>query len=1353
MKIRNRTIQFTVQLTLVLAFLSFFPTNNNAQVQVGVTINSGNSTTTCTDPFGGAPDPLWRVRVGTGAWVNYSNNNSDPSVATYPNVAWAFPFDCQEDIPTSIQVCLGAFEEDIFGESCPEEDCQNFVVPTPGNISNYTFSLPAGGDSEATIDFSIAAIGAPFESLNDELCNAVSLGILPNGGMLGDASAGGFNNLCASNTNEVNPFDDGGWPNEQGVWVEFTTSDAPGYEILIDALNDPLNIGNAMNIELAVYTSDDGTCTGNMTLINSSDDWTSFDETLILSCPEPNTNYFILVDGIDFDLQMEGHFGIEISGNGVMAAPDVRCDAYDLGMIPVGGNAGVYNVHNECANNIGDPNPSAFISQRSVWFMFQAPPSGSVFVEVLSVDGAPWNNGIGAQLGIYRSFNNTCTGFFFEVESSFTAQNNDESIELNCLDPGDNYWILVDGSGSNTAGIFDVVITDLENYPPEITNDTIVCFGESVSVGNSTYTSTGNYTYVFNLANGCDSTVYTNLIVADSLAVDAQSATLASSATAADGSVIANETGGTAPFTYIWNNGSTNQLNDNIPAGNYCVTITDAIGCTAESCVDLDFSILAANASGDALDCFGDSDGTISFSVSNGLAPYMYSYENTNNPTAVGSGNINADGDLIVINSLPAGNYQIEIEDDNGSTTMAFTIITEPLEITSTQDFTLCFGESVVIGNTTYDATGAIAETLLAANGCDSLVTGMVTILPDPSFTIDSTICFGENISVANSIYSASGIYLDTLMNGDGCDSIITTNLDVLDEINITINVDLLPSGYSQANGTASAQASGGNGNFTYLWSDGQTTTTATNLLGGTEYCVTVTDGNGCSNEFCSTILYEPNIAIALNDTLNCFGDTDGELTLAVANGLGDYNFNWLNTENGNIGNGTITGNIGSTTIANLEKGSYNITVSDTYVSQIISVDIIEPLPLEIEIISSQNVTCQGDCNGSVVLNTLGGTGPFSYAWSGGVAPIADPSNLCPGDYMITVTDANDCMATFNLNIDDPVPFSVVIEEVESISCGGEADGSLSAIVTGGTGTNFQYLWSDTNSGNFNSNITSGVYEVTVTDGVGCTAVASYDLGEPIPINFDLEITDVNCWNGLSSGNIIVENVTGGTGPYVYAIAQNGFNSIPSFNQLTSGSYQVYVQDANGCEGNEVAIVNLPNQIEVNLGDDYEINLGESVELEVLVASNDALIEWNVDSCQNCPVLDLMPLNTTGYQVNVLDTITGCSDSDVIWVYVSKERKVFIPNAFSPDENGLNDYATIFADDASVRSIPSFRIFNRWGDLVFEKENMIPNVETEGWNGYFNNKKMQNGVYIYVAEIEFIDGETEIFKGDITLIE
>ncbi|MDB4769213.1 gliding motility-associated C-terminal domain-containing protein, partial [Saprospiraceae bacterium] len=502
----------------------------------------------------------------------------------------------------------------------------------------------------------------------------------------------------------------------------------------------------------------------------------------------------------------------------------------------------------------------------------------------------------------------------------------------------------------------------------------------------------------------------------------------------------------------------------------------------------------------------------------------------------------------------------------------------------------------------------------------------------------------------------------------------------------------------------------------------------------------------------CDTILYEPDIAIVVNDTLNCFGDSNGNLTLSVTNGLGDYNFNWINFESGTTGVGMIEGNIGSTTITNLATGNYNITITDTYVTQTISVEIFEPLPLQVETISNQNVTCQGDCDGSVVLNATGGIGPYSFNWSGGVSPIFDPVNLCSGDYMVTITDANNCTTSYNLTIDDPVSFSVVIEELESISCVGEADGQLSAATTGGTGTNFQYLWSDTNIGSFNSNLESGTYEVTVLDVAGCTAVATYELSEPVPINFDLEITDVNCWNGLNSGSIVVENVSGGTGLYVYAIEQNGYSSAPSFNQLNSGTYQVYVQDENGCNKNETAVINSPNQLEVNLGDDFEIDLGESVSLEVIIGSDNALLEWNLDSCKNCPILDLIPLNTTAYQVNAIDTITGCTDSDVVWVYVSKERKVFIPNAFSPDENGLNDYATVFADDVSVRSIPSFRIFNRWGDLVFEKENLIPNMETEGWDGYFNNEKMQNGVYIYIVEIEFIDGETEVFKGDITLM-
>ena len=335
----------------------------------------------------------------------------------------------------------------------------------------------------------------------------------------------------------------------------------------------------------------------------------------------------------------------------------------------------------------------------------------------------------------------------------------------------------------------------------------------------------------------------------------------------------------------------------------------------------------------------------------------------------------------------------------------------------------------------------------------------------------------------------------------------------------------------------------------------------------------------------------------------------------------------------------------------------------------------------------------------------------------------------------------------------EPAAFSATISEINSISCGGESDGALMVIPIGGTGTNYSIEWNNSNTQNLNNELSAGNYSVTVTDEAGCTVDVNYNLTEPSSVNFDLNITDVDCWNGLSSGSVLLENITGGTEPYVYAIGQNTFSTNPTFAQLTAGSYQVYVQDANGCVFNDVAIVNLPQQVEVSLGGDYEIHLGETVELEALNNSDNALIEWNVDSCQNCLSFEVTPLITSEYSVTVLDTITGCSATDQIFVVVNKERKVFIPNAFSPNEDGANDYLTIFADTKSVQNIENFRVFNRWGALVFEKDSLLPNEETEGWDGYFKGKKMANGVYIYSVEIEFIDGRVEMFKGEFTLMQ
>jgi len=196
----------------------------------------------------------------------------------------------------------------------------------------------------------------------------------------------------------------------------------------------------------------------------------------------------------------------------------------------------------------------------------------------------------------------------------------------------------------------------------------------------------------------------------------------------------------------------------------------------------------------------------------------------------------------------------------------------------------------------------------------------------------------------------------------------------------------------------------------------------------------------------------------------------------------------------------------------------------------------------------------------------------------------------------------------------------------------------------------------------------------------------------------------------------------------------------------------VNVQDANGCVESINAIINFPDALNLSVGDDQLIHLGETVFLDAIHSSNAGLITWNIDSCQNCLTLELQPLESTNYQVTVQDSITGCSETVDVWINVSKEPRIFIPNAFSPNEDGENDLFMVFANEKSVTNINTLQVFDRWGANLYQAKDLIPNNVTEGWDGRLNGKRVSPGVYIYFVEIEFIDGRTEIFKGDVTLL-
>jgi len=335
-----------------------------------------------------------------------------------------------------------------------------------------TYTATAGGDAcggGGTVTWRITlqyrTVFSSWPHNGNDLCpNAINLGTLNSGGSVGNSNLSNYTNFCA--TGDANPSN---WTSDQGVWFQFTTGPSPSAQIEFDLNNDPQSAGDQIDLQVALY---DGTC-GSLTEIQSEHDGIGvlYDEDMYVDCLQPNTTYYVLVDGNEQLLPWgggEGYFGIQINDNGVVQAGDLICDAVNLGTVPAGGAVATapLSQSNVCASNAGDPTPSAWGPDQSVWFMFQAPPSGHVFIDANS--DLPWPIGqdaIDLQLAVYGSSNNTCTGTISHIYSDYTPGLFDEDMDVRCLTPGDNYWVMVDGSALNVAGIFEVTINDGGQYP------------------------------------------------------------------------------------------------------------------------------------------------------------------------------------------------------------------------------------------------------------------------------------------------------------------------------------------------------------------------------------------------------------------------------------------------------------------------------------------------------------------------------------------------------------------------------------------------------------------------------------------------------------------------------------------------------------------------------------------------------------------------------------------------------------------------------------------------------------------------------------------------------------------------
>ena len=1525
---------YSVRLILIITLL-YLPLSIWSQATVQLTVISSDLSTNCTDNLS-SPDIRWGIQVNGEAEVVY------PATAfcftALPNLQYSASYNCLADLPATLEVCLNAFEDDSFlcnlnNLECQESVCQTFSIPLPGTPQNDTIMLSDTLSTWGNVAFVIETADAFIGGQNDFPCDAFDLGELMPFATLGDTSLSNYNNLCSSNVNEPNPLSNGGFGNDNGVWFKFTTGAQPGVIVNVIGNNDPELVGDDISLQIAVYESSNDSCSGTFRLIQDAQDDTSYDETLRLECLEANRTYFILVDGRWIpSIGTVGYFGLEVHDRGGEQGPDFICDAYELGEVPMGGAVTVANQSNICGTNTGEPRPNAFVGQRTVWYRFTAPASGHVILDAISDLPPPQGiDDIDLQIAVFQTSTDDCLGTISEVDSRYQSGNLDETLTLECLEPGRSYWILIDGAGRNTIGNFSIIATDGGDLPPHFntqinevlcdgqtltvgdttfsqsttfqeiiiaangcdslvegsvmimpaitfSQDTTICFGTTLAVGTSVYDQTGFYTDVIPAANGCDSTIITNLILAPELSVDAVMIQEATAYLAPDGSAQAAAMGGDGNYTYSWPNGQTTATATNLNGGqSYCVTVTDGNGCTAEDCALIFFpSNILVLVEGDTLDCNGDTNGDLIISIANGAWPYDYNWESSDGSLS-GNGMVTTEGGNSTITNLPAGNYSFTISDGFGlaaavgkiiepapiltpldetlcfgetlqvgsvfyttsgpinevlisskgcDSTVTGDLLILPL-IASQLDETVCFGEGIIVGSTPYNSSGPINETLTAINGCDSIVTGMLSVLPEIRTDEVITLCFGESHAVGNTILDATDNYTTILTATNGCDSTVYTDLTIQQELNASAALSQEATALFTADGEATALVLGGSGNYNYLWSNGQTTATATNLEGGMTYCVTVTDDIGCEDESCIVILFPSNILHdVLNDTLDCIGNTNGEITFSVYNGQAPYNYAWQNIDNSLNGNGVIQTEGGSMTLSNLPPGNYTITITDPWGTTIINGSVKDPDPITIQPSSENPISCFGACDGELTMEAEGGTGPYQYLWSTN-EPGNTLSNLCAGIYNLTVTDANNCTAEFTFPVDQPAQLMATVVEDLPVLCFGEAtgqatvglngnpiswlwdngeltqtavgleggfhqvtvtnadgcvalgevfiqapaqalsstitlaspiscydaaDGLLEVTAAGGTG--FQYLWSNGDTSPMTQDLGEGKYFVTLTDGNGCTLIDSFDLFAPTPIATTLSIQDVTCRGGEFSGVVGVSSIQGGVGPYLFSLDGQSYTDQDTFMQLQSGAYEVYVQDAAGCVEIFDALVDDPDFVVLSLGEERDIFLGESILLQSQTNSTNALYEWTSSdtvSCAQCPSTSVRPVFTTAYTLTVTDSLTGCTATETIVVKVEKRRGVFIPNIFTPNADGINDRLMIETDE-SVAIIHNFRIFSRWGEPVFEVTNFMPNDQQYGWDGNWRGESASSGVYVFMAEIEFVDGESRVFKGDITLM-
>ena len=760
-----------------------------------------------------------------------------------------------------------------------------------------------------------------------------------------------------------------------------------------------------------------------------------------------------------------------------------------------------------------------------------------------------------------------------------------------------------------------------------------------------------------------------------------------------DGSVQITVVAGTGPFTYdVGGVTNTDGSFSNLTAGNYLATVIDGNNCPGT----VSFTIGAPEAvtlmlTADSVSCASGVDGSAIVVASGGAMPYTYLWSN-GQTTDIASG-------------LPAGTVTVEVRDNNSCLATAQIEIGEPEPLTIMLDEMPpnCFG----------GADGTITATV---NGG----TGAYTYLWSNS----------QQTEIASGL--STGTYTLSVTDANLC--MVQAQLDLGEPEELQLQVSTQEQACAgPPNGEATVTATGGTMPYAYEWEDGQTSETAIGLTAGM-YDVTVTDANNCQLTVSADVPAADEVEIIsfTVDDASCSGGADGAINVQVTGGTMPYTWS-----------GPLDG---------LTAGPYSLTVTDaTGCTDVLNTSVNDPPALQLSTTVTP-VGCSGGTNGAIDLSVSGGTPPYTYDWSG-LSSSEDLTGLPAGDYTVIVTDANGCTATNNT----AVPASSVIDPVasiEQVECNGAASGHITLSVTGGQAP-YTYSWSTGTSGATLSALVAGIYEVTITDAFDCETVQSYEITQPEPIAAEIFTEMVSCF-GDRDGLIQVVG-SGGTPPYRFRLDNRVWQTNSTYIGLEAGAYNLWIQDANGCPQDlGITTVTQPDELVIDLGGNRDVQFGDTIQIVPQITGGLSIVEYlwaPFDSlwvsCGDCPMVQVFTDDQRDLFLTVTDE-NGCTAREGIQIRVSKDFPLAVPTGFTPNGDNVNDLLLVHGLPGI--EVLQFRVWDRWGELIFEDGGYTVNDPTRGWNGTFRDQPMNGGVYLWQVEALLPDGSTEVVNGQVTLI-